>query len=107
MLKASARAYEPFTRIVFDISGIQKHPLNEARAVLDKQDELISYLRNCGLGIKFLNLTPGELPVQKDNRFHRPILIEVALVSPITVKTFIERMFEDLNLDYEIPRKRN
>lgn len=106
MLKALARVCGSHTRILIDISGIMKYPKNEAMAVLDKRDELISYLRNCGLEIKFLNYNPHEYSAQKDNRFHQPILIEVPLVSSIIVKTFIKRMLEDLNLDYEIPRKR-
>lgn len=106
MLKALARVCESHTKILIDISGIQKHPVNEARAVLDKQDELISYLQNCGLGVKFLNYNPYEYPTQKDNLFHRPILIEVPLFSPAILTIFIKRMLEDLNLDYEIPRKR-
>lgn len=106
MIEALIERFVPTVRMVIDISGVQKHPVNEARAVMDKQEALISALRSIeSFKVKFLNRDPQEYPL-KDKRFHQLIVIEVPLLIQEMVEIFLKRKFEDLGIDkYKISRE--
>ena len=107
MLEALIERFAPTVRMVIDISGVKKYPVNEARAVMDKQDALISALRSIeSFKVKFLNRDPQEYPL-KDKRFHRPIVIEVPLLIQEIIEIFLKRKLEDLGIDkYKISREK-